>query len=84
MVQVLPVRQRYRLVLEEIWLGPWTQPVFWGYYTGERQPEALLHSRTTDAEKAQLFWAEEAVAAVLWARAQGVPCHLEPPMTVTF
>lgn len=79
-----PSQQRYRLVLEEIRTGPWTQPVFWGYFTGERQPHALLHSRTTDPDKAALFWAEEAVAAVLSARAVGVPCHLEPPLTVKF
>jgi hypothetical protein len=80
----LPNEQQYKLVLEEIWRGPWTQPVFWGYFTGEPQPDAPLHSRSTDPDRAMLFWAEEAVAAVLSLRAKGIPCHLEPPITVRF
>jgi hypothetical protein len=79
-----PQHQQYRVVMEEIYRGPWVQRTDWGYYTGEPHPYHLITSRSVTEEHAMLFWAEEAVAFVLLARKEGVPCHLEPPITVTF
>lgn len=76
--------QRYKVVLEEIYTGPWTPCVRWGYLSTERTAEPLLCSRTVDPDQAALLWPEDAVALILQARAQGIPAHLEPPIVIKF
>lgn len=83
MLQNLP-RKHHRVVMEEIYRGPWEQPIYWGYYTGEEHPYHLIVSRSVNEEHAMLFWPEEAIVFMLHAIQQGVPCHLEPSITVTF
>lgn len=77
-------RKYHRVVMEQIYRGAWEQPIHWGYYTGEAHPYHLIVSRSQDEEQAMLFWPEEAIIFVLHAQKEGVACHLEPSITITF